>query len=160
MKAMGWTRHTLLMISSFGALAAMGGTVAQPALARVDYDLVRAPVLTYSGDAYGLVFRLDRRLPRASGGSVKATVSLNGKRAERISTVAGRPHCYVAVLHGYFPRYGEVYKVIISAVDAEPLAKRVRLHHATRGYGAFLGNADRDPRARDLKCAARFRSRS
>jgi hypothetical protein len=148
------SKHVAVLLTATSMLVAgsAGG-----ASARVDYDLVHRPFFAHNHGVYGLVFKLDRRLPRSPNRRVLATVSINGHTVDRLVQVAGQPHCYVASLESSLPpvHFGQKYRIAIEIPNAEALQKHLRLRHDTPGFGAFYANPERDPAARYLHCRPR-----
>lgn len=128
-----------------------------PAATTPSYRFVLTPVLTYSRHTYGLVFRLNRDLPRSKSHRAKAALVINDQQALAIRGGGRQQRCFMASLEGIAggPRFGKLYAVELRIPGSDTVHKRVRLKRATPGYGAFFGNETRDPKARDLHCGPR-----
>jgi hypothetical protein len=125
--------------------------------ASAKYAFVNTPVLTYAHGVYGLVWRLNRDLPRKASGRARATLIIEEQQALAVLGGGKKQLCFSGHTEGIAggPRFGDLYSVVLEIRGANTLRKHVRLRHATKGYGAFYGNDTRDPKVRQLHCGPR-----
>jgi hypothetical protein len=152
------TLSTAVALSAANVVAAQGSAPAvSAATTSFTYRFVLTPVLTYSRHTYGLVFRLNRDLPRTSNRRAKAVLRIGDAQALAVRGGGEKQRCFMASVEGIpgGPRFGKLYAVELSIPGFNTVRKRVRLKRATPGYGAFYGNEARDPKARALHCGPR-----
>lgn len=139
------------VVAAAGAAVAAGQerVSAAPADATsADYRFVGTPALTYSHSTYGLVFRLNRDLPRARNRRARAELVIGDQGAAAVLGGGKRQRCFMAHVEGISggPRFGKLYPIELQIPGLNTVRKRVRLMRATPGYEAFYPNGLRDPK--------------
>ncbi len=151
--AVRYTRAMLAVLMCVSASAAFAARAeAQEPTYRFDGSVV---MVKDSRGFVGVLFRLNRALPRRADGASAGLASLNGTINQRsLNRVSGR--CYASILN-YAPRWGRIgsfYPFKLRLTNGQTLKRNARLMKATTNYRINESNGLwRDPKVkRRLSC--------